>query len=145
FELSVVVGINAFKPDRHGICAGCPPGLALDLEAKQTPTVFRLQAARRITHDLEIEVMHAGLVEDDVRELGVVVLNVLNPAVSDDFFAFKIVRLPEGCLVDPIRLLLYTLAEAKGFEHFHRSAGDAVSLAEKERPRLLLDNSGLNV
>src|SRR5262249_9546459 len=98
-----------------------------------------------MAHDLKVEIMHPGLVQDNVREFGETIFDVLNPAVADDSFPFQIARLPERCLVDPIGLLLHTLAEAKSFEHFHRPASNAVCLPEKEGARLLIDNPGLNL
>ena len=61
------------------------------------------------------------------------------------FSAALVVGLPERRLIDPAGFLQHTLAEAKGLEHLHRAAGDAVSLAAQQRARLLLDDAGLDV
>ena len=89
--------------------------------------------------------MHARLVEHDMREFGEPVFDILNPAVPDDCLSRNIVRFPEGCLVNPIGLLCDALAEAEGFKHLHRPAGNAVGLAEKQGARFLIDDPGANV
>ena len=66
---------------------------------------MRLQPARRIAHDVQIEIVHARLVQDDVRKLREPVLDILDSAVPDDPVFGGIVRLPECRLVDPVRLL----------------------------------------
>ena len=89
--------------------------------------------------------MHARLVHDDVREIGQAVLDILDAAGAHDVFALGIVGLPEGRLVDPIGLLLQALAKAKTLEHFHRTAGDAVGVAELQRPVALVNDAGGDV
>ena len=106
---------------------------------------MRLELGRRFAHDVEKAIMHARLVENDVREFRQPVLDVLHPAAADDVFGLAVVRLPERRLVDPIGLLQHALAEAVGVEHLHGAAGDAVGLAEQQPARLLLDDAGLDV
>ena len=89
--------------------------------------------------------MHTRLIQNDVGKLGQAVFDILNPAAADDVARCGVVRLPERRLVDPIALLQHAIAEAEGLEHLHRAAGDAVGLAEKQRPGLLLDDPGLDV
>ena len=89
--------------------------------------------------------MHARLVHDDVREIGQAVLDVLDAAGAHDVFALRVVGLPEGRLVDPIGLLLQALAKAETLEHFHRTAGDAVGVAELQRPIAQIDDAGRNI
>ena len=89
--------------------------------------------------------MHARLVQNDVREFRQPVFHVLDPAAADDVGGLFVIRLPERRLIDPASLLEHALAEAKGMEHLHGAAGDAVSLAEQQLPRLLLDDAGLYV
>ena len=55
--------------------------------------------------------MHPRLVQDDVRELGQAVFDVLHPAATDDIRALSDVRLPERGLVDPIGFFQHPLAE----------------------------------
>src|SRR3954471_4007561 len=78
--------------------------------------------------------MHARLVENDMREFRQPVLDVLNPAASDDVFSPAVIRLPERRFIDPIRLLQHALAETVGVEHLHGAAGDAVGLARPPAP-----------
>jgi hypothetical protein len=42
-------------------------------------------------------------------------------------------------------LLLDALAEAECFKHLHGPAGNTVSLSEKKRPRLLLNDPGFDI
>ena len=84
--------------------------------------------------------MHPRLVQDDVRELGQAVFDVLHPAATDDLCAFSDVRLPERRLVNPIGFFHHSLAETERLEHLHRAAGDAVGLAKQQRTGFLLDD-----
>src|SRR5205085_5172343 len=102
------------------------------------PPIIRLELCCRSAHDIEIEVMHARLIENDVREFRQPVLDVLHPATADDVCGLPLIRLPECRLVDPACLLHHALAEAEGLEHLDRAAGDPVSLTEQHPARLLL-------
>src|ERR1700688_3992278 len=106
---------------------------------------MRLEFCGRSAHDVQIEIMHARLIQNDMRKLRQPVFNVLDPAAADDVGGLFVIRLPERRLIDPASLLEHALAEAKGMEHLHGAAGDAVSLAEQHSPRLLLDDAGLYV
>ena len=88
--------------------------------------------------------MHARLVENDVRKLRQSVFDILHPAAAGDVGWLLFVRLPERRLVDPAGLLQHALAEAEGMEHLDGAAGDAVGLAELQRARLLIDDTGLD-
>ncbi len=112
---------------------------------EQAAGVMRLQPVRRIAHDLKVEIMHARLVQDDVRKLREPVFDILHPAVTNDLVLGRFVRFPECRLVDPIRLLQHTLAEAESLEHLHGPAGNAVGLAEQQRAGLLIDDPGFDV
>ena len=68
------------------------------------------------------------------------VLDVLDPAAADDARRLLLVGLPERRLVDPVRLLDHSFAEAEGLEHLHRAARDAVGLTEQQTAGLLLDD-----
>ncbi len=106
---------------------------------------MRLQPVRRIAHDLEVEIMHACLVQDDVRKHREPVFDILYSAMANDFIFRGVVRFPECRLVDPIRLLQHTLAEAKSLEHLHGPASNAVGLAEQQWAGLLINDLGFDV
>ena len=80
-----------------------------------------------------------------MRALGQAVLDVLDPPAADDLRPVLGIRLPEDRLVDPVRLLDQALAEPEGVEHLDGTAGNAVGLAELERTRPAVDDSGLDV
>ncbi len=80
-----------------------------------------------------------------MREFGESVLDILDATAAHDPAGIGVVRLPEGHLVDPIGLAHDPLDEPEGLEHFHRPAGDAVSLAMSKPARLLLDDCGVNL
>ena len=61
--------------------------------------------------------MNPRLVDDDVRHLGKVLLDVVDLAAPGDVFGIAGVRLPESDLVDAVGLLYYLLCEAIGLEH----------------------------
>jgi hypothetical protein len=91
---------------------------------------------------IQVEIMHARLVQDHMRELGQFVFGILNPAASDDVGSPDVVGLPERRLVDPIGFFQYALAEAERLEHLHRAASDAVSLAHDQSTGFLIDYPG---
>ncbi len=106
---------------------------------------MRLEPRRRFAHDVQIEIVHPCLIQNDMRKLRQPVFGVLHPSAAHDVLALLGVRLPECRLVDPAGLLQHPLAETKGLEHLHRAAGDAVGLAAEQRARLLFDDAGLDV
>src|SRR5258707_6066533 len=67
------------------------------------------------THDLEVEIMHACLVQDDVRKHREPVFDILYSAVANDFIFRGVVRFPECRLVDPIRLLIWSVPNRSRF------------------------------
>ena len=89
--------------------------------------------------------MHACLVDDHVRELGQVVLDVLDPPAADDLRPVLRVRLPEDRFVDPVRFLEQPLGEPERVEHLDGTTGNAVGLAKLERARPAIDDAGLDV
>src|SRR6516225_9893848 len=98
---------------------------------------MRFQLVCGIAHDFEVEVMHARLVEDDVRKLRESVLDILYSRMAN-YFVWRIaVRLPERRFVDPARLLHHALAETERLEHLHGPAGNAVGLTQQQRTGLL--------
>ena len=67
-------GIEAFETDgdRH------VRGIGRDGEVEQAASVIGGEAGRGVVHDVEVEVVHTRLVEDDVGEFREPVLDVLN-------------------------------------------------------------------
>ena len=136
-DLALVAGIAPLQPHRHRVARR---RIAVDGEVDETARIVRLPPVRRVAHQVEIGVVHPRLIEDDVRIGGQPVLDVLHPAVAADVGGLRLVRLPEGGLVDPIGLAGDALADAEALEHLHRPAGDAVGLTEPDRSGLLLDD-----
>ncbi len=147
FALALVRGIDAleFRGHRIGCRIAAGRGPEIDLEIEQPPRVVRRELRRRLAHDVEEEIVHARLVQDDMREFGEPILDVLDTAAAGDRLRPDCVRLPEHRLVDPVALLQHPFREAEGVEHLDGAAGDAVSLAAEQGPRLLFDNAGLDV
>jgi len=137
-HLALVAGIEPFEADGHGMARAVR---LIDGQINETTGIIRLQPVRRVAHDVEIEVVHAGLIEDHMGKFGKPVLGVLDPAVADDRLPALVVRLPEGRLVDEIGFPQDPVGETEGVEHFHRAAGDAVGLAKRDRAGTLLDDA----
>ena len=89
--------------------------------------------------------MDARLIEDDMRELGETVLDVLNAVAADQGPATRLVGFPKGKLANPTGLLHDAICNTKSLEHLHRAAGDAVGLADQEAARFLLDDAGCDI
>ena len=126
-----------------GCEAAAPSGA--DREVEELAPIVRLEARRRFTHEVEIEVVHAGLVQNHVRHFGEAILHVLDAAAADDLGAVRLVRLPERRLVDEIGLPQHAVGDAEGLEHLHRTAGDAVGLTKLDRPGFLVDDRNRDV
>ena len=142
--LPLVRGVEPLERDGHPL-RRIVTAARRGLNGDDAPRIIRLEFRGRSAHDVEIEIMHARLIENDVRELRQAVFDILDPAAADDVRRLPVIRLPERRLVDPAGLLQHALAEAEGMEHLHRAAGDAVGLAELHAARLLLDDAGLDV
>ena len=84
FHLSLVRGIDPLKPDRHWVGRRVAGGGAFDVQVEEAAGVMRLQPARRIAHDVKVEIMHARLVQDDVRKLRQPVFDILYSAMASD-------------------------------------------------------------
>ena len=115
----------------------------VDLEPGRSRSVDGLEAARR--HDLEQEPQHPRLVDDHVRELRQALLGVLDPAGAHDPRRVVRVGVPEGHLVDPVGRFEQPPGEPEGLEHLDGAAGDAVGLADLERPVATIDHRGLDL
>jgi hypothetical protein len=89
--------------------------------------------------------MNPRLVQDDMRELGQPIFDVLNSPGADDVRTLVFIGLPERRLIDPVRLFQHPLAETERLEHLHCAARDAVSLPETQRTGFLVDDPGLDV
>jgi hypothetical protein len=111
-----------------------------DLDALHVTVVVRHQPGRRLAHHLEQVIVDTRLVDDHVRHLGQAILGILDPAAAGDPRPVIRIGFPEHRLVDPIRFPQQAIGEAERLEHLDRPAGDAVGLAELERPRLPLDD-----
>ena len=108
------------------------------------PVVFRRQAPRRLLHFLKIEIMHPRLIEDEMRHLGQVILDILYAVdAGQPPGAFR--RAPEGDFIDLIGFPHDFFREAERLEHLNRSAGDAVGLPDLKRAGLALDDAGVDV
>ena len=117
----------------------------LDANVEQAPRIVGLEPGRRSAHDVEEEIVHARLIQNDMRKLRQPVLDILDPAAANDGVGLRRIRLPECRLVDPAGLLQHAFAEAIGVEHLHCAAGDAVGLPQQQPALLLLDDAGLDV
>jgi hypothetical protein len=73
-----------------------------------------------------------------MRKLRQLIVGVGGAARADDPSCITRVGPPKRQLIDPIGLRHHPLAQAKGLKHLDRSARDAVSLPELERPRSAL-------
>ena len=141
FQLALMPGIEALETDGDGRVRG----IRRDGEVEQAAGVIGHEAGRGVVHDIEVEVVHARLIEDDVREFGEPVLDVLNAVAPDQGPATDLVGFPEGKLVDPIGLLHDTIGKAESLEHLHCAAGDAVGLADQKAAGFLLDDAGCDI
>ena len=79
FDLPLVRGIDPLQRDRHRDGTRRRRRMSIS-RSSEAAGVMRLQPARRIAHDVEVEIMHARLVEDDVRKLRQPVFDILHPA-----------------------------------------------------------------
>ena len=79
FHFALMPGIEALETDDDGLGRSA----RRDGEVEQAAGVIGREAARRVVHDVEVKVVHTGLVEDDVREFGEPVLDVLNAVAPD--------------------------------------------------------------
>jgi hypothetical protein len=143
-SLSLMGGVEAFERDGHHSCRTIRSARRR-LNVSDPPRVVRLEFTRRSAHDIEIEIMDARLIQNDMWKLRQPVFHVLDTRVAHDVLGLPIMRRPKRRLVDPAGLFQHALAEPKGMEHFHRAAGDAVSLAEQHAVRFLFDDAGLDV
>ena len=92
--------------------------------------------------------MHARLIENDMRHVRQALFHISHPPAAYDagfIRSLGIARLPESGFIDPIGLFQNALSEAKGFKHFHRTAGNTVSLPQLQRTGLLLHDHRANI
>ncbi|MCY1228821.1 hypothetical protein D9M72_411580 [compost metagenome] len=104
--------------------------LAGDLQAPELKAVVRHHAGRRVRHEFSEVVQHAGLVDDEVRELTDPHLVVHRAGSPDDARVVGRVRLPERHFGDVVRLGDDPLGEAEGLEGLDAPRLDAVCLAD---------------
>ena len=143
-RLSLVRSVKPFERDGRAV-APLRRRVCRRLNGNHAPPVIGLELRGRSAHHIKIEVMHARLVENDMRKFRQPIFDILHPAAADDVRRLLFVRLPKRRLVDPAGFLQHPLAEAEGMEHLHRPAGDAVGLAEQHATWFLLDDAGLDV
>ena len=96
-------------------------------------------------HGIEVEIVDARLIEDDMWELGESVLDVLNAVAADQGPATRLVGFPKVKLANPAGLLHDAIGKTKSLEHLHRAAGDAVGLTDLKSARFLLDDAGCDI
>ena len=72
--------IGALQRHGDGMVGGC----AVHRHIDQAARIVRLEPAWRLAHQVQVEVMHARLVQHHVGELGQAVLGVLHAAVAHD-------------------------------------------------------------
>ena len=126
--------------DSDGVVA-----LAGDLEAAELVAVVGGHAGGGIRHELGEVVQHAGLVDDQVRELADAHFVVDGAGGADDAGVVRRVRLPERHLGDPVRLRGDPLGEAEGLEGLDAAGLDAVGLADGEPAGAALNDAGGDV
>jgi len=127
-----------------GISIVAGSGLGVDLKINEAPRVIRLEPCRRFAHDVQVEIVHARLVQDHMRKFRQPVFNVLDPAAADDVASLGLVGLPERRLIDPVRLLQEALAKSKSVEHLHGATGDPIGLAKEQGTGFLLNDPGVD-
>jgi hypothetical protein len=101
-----------------------------DAEGQELVAVVGLQAGRRVGREFGKVVQHAGLVDDEVRELADAHLVVDGAGGANDVGVVGGVRLPERHLGDAVGLGNDALREPEGLEGFDAARLDAVGLAD---------------
>ena len=104
----------------------------MTLRPLELVAVVRRHARGGVGHELGEVVQHAGLVDDQVRELADARRVIHGAGGADDAGVVGRVRLPERHLGDPVRLGDDALGEAEGLEGLDAAGLDAVGLADGE-------------
>ena len=125
-DLRFILAVEAPKRRDDGVF-----GIVGPRDRHQFAIIVRCQPPWSVPHHLKIEIMNPGLAEYDMGHLGQVILNVLDTIGPDDP-GLVFPRPPKCNLVDPVGLFDDFFSEPEGFEHFDRSAGNPVSLANLE-------------
>ena len=113
-----------------------------DLEPNELVAVVGRHAGGRVGHEFAEVVQHAGLVDDEVRELADPTRVVEGAGAADDLRGVPGVRLPECHLGDAVGLGDDPLGEAEGLEGLDAPGLDAVGLADGEPPCAALHDAG---
>ena len=123
-DLSRALWVRALKAHRNGIVARC----LVNLEVQNPQPIVRFKPCWRILHDVEKEIMHPRLVDEDVRHFGNPVLHVLHAPDPFDLARLVRVRCPESRFIDPVGFTLHRLGKTKCLKHLHGAHVDPVRL-----------------
>ena len=134
--------VHPLKPCRHRKIIYA---IRRTLQPCKFTVVMRHHARRRFLHDVQIEIMHTRLVQNHMWHVRQAVFHVLHPPATCNAAAVRFARLPKSRLIHPISFFQHAVCKTKGFEHFHRSTGNAVSLPQLQWARFLLHNDCANV
>jgi hypothetical protein len=116
--------------------------VALDIDDFEIVVRFETQGGT--PHHTQQIVLHARLIDDDVRKLRQTCFGILNAAGTPDRAAIFGIGPPESRFVDPVRLALQAIAQAERIEHLDGAARDAVRLAHQERSGTALDDARID-
>src|SRR5699024_11749858 len=111
---------------------------AVDGEIDELDAVVGSDPTRRLDGELGEVVEHAGLVDDEMRELADPVLVVLGPTGADDVLGIVRVRLPDRHLRDVVAVAHGLLGEAECLERFDGTGLDAIGLTDDQTGVALL-------
>ena len=79
FHLALMLGIEAIETGGYR----CVRRVRRDGEVEQAAGIIGREAGRRVLHGIEVEIVHARLVEDDVWEFREPLLDVPNAVAPD--------------------------------------------------------------
>ena len=112
------------------------------LERDEFVVVVDVQAARGVPCVFQQEVRQSGLVDDDVREFGQSVADVLHAPEALDARRVPGIGPPEVGLVDPVGFCGHPLGQAEGLERLDGLAVHTVGPADLQRAGCLLHHAG---
>src|SRR5699024_5007079 len=118
---------------------------AVDGEVDELDAVVGSDPTRRLDGELGEVVEHAGLVDDEVRELADPVLVVLGPTGADDVLGIVRVRIPKRHLRDVVALAHDLFGEAERLKSLDGTSLDAIGLTDDQTGVALLDHPSVYV